>query len=206
MTIAIVLRTHGVPRRCVPRRSPSALPVQARSGSARPRWASTSTTCMCGRAVPDAARSRGSRASRAWAWWRRSGRGCRTRAPRGRRARGLVAPQYGAYAGALLPADQAIGLPETLDDVAAASFLLKALTADMLLRQVHRVTAGETVLVHAAAGGVGRLLIQWAATLGATVIGTAGSEEKAAIAVAAGASPRDPVPRAGRRGGGAPAH
>lgn len=101
---------------------------------------------------------------------------------------GYVSPQYGAYAATrLLSADQAIALPETLDDVAAASFLLKALTADMLLCQVHHVTAGETVLIHAAAGGVGRLLTQWAAALGATVIGTAGSAEKAAIAEAAGA-------------------
>ena len=60
-----------------------------------------------------------------------------------------------------------------------------------------------TVLIHAAAGGVGRLLCQWASALGATVIGTVGSEAKAAVARAAGAAPRDPLPRAGRRRGGA---
>jgi NADPH2:quinone reductase len=101
---------------------------------------------------------------------------------------GAITPRCGAYAAArLLPADLAIRLPETLDDSAAASFLLKGLTAEMLLRRVHRVEAGETVLIHAAAGGVGRLLVQWARALGATVIGTAGSEAKAAIATAAGA-------------------
>jgi NADPH2:quinone reductase len=101
---------------------------------------------------------------------------------------GAITPRYGAYAAArLLPADLAIRLPETLDDIAAASFLLKGLTAEMLLRRVHRVEPGETVLIHAAAGGVGRLLVQWARALGATVIGTAGSEAKAAIATAAGA-------------------
>lgn len=101
---------------------------------------------------------------------------------------GAITPRYGAYAAArLLPADLAIRLPETLDDIAAASFLLKGLTAEMLLRRVHRVEPGETVLIHAAAGGVGRLLVRWAHALGATVIGTAGSEAKAAIATAAGA-------------------
>lgn len=101
---------------------------------------------------------------------------------------GAITPRYGAYAALrLLPADLAMRLPETLDDVAAASVLLKGLTAEMLLRRVHPVRAGEVVLIHAAAGGVGRLLVQWARALGATVIGTAGSEAKAAIASAAGA-------------------
>lgn len=101
---------------------------------------------------------------------------------------GAITPAYGAYASSrLLPADLAIRLPDALDDVAAASFLLKGLTAEMLLRRVHRAAPGETLLIHAAAGGVGRLLVQWARALGATVIGTAGSEAKAAIATAAGA-------------------
>ncbi|MFN8621851.1 MAG: quinone oxidoreductase [Chloroflexota bacterium] len=102
---------------------------------------------------------------------------------------GYISPQYGAYAAVrLLPADQVLPLPPDLEDAAAAAFLLKALTAEMLVRRVHRVAAGETVLVHAAAGGVGRLVVQWASRLGATVIGTAGSEAKAAIAMAAGAT------------------
>jgi NADPH2:quinone reductase len=98
-----------------------------------------------------------------------------------------VAGSYGAYASErLLPAGLALRLPPWMTDRLAASVLLKGLTAEMLLRQVHRVEAGQTLLVHAAAGGVGRLLCQWAAHLGATVIGTVGSAAKAAVARAAG--------------------
>jgi NADPH2:quinone reductase len=94
---------------------------------------------------------------------------------------------YGAYtSGRLLPARLALKLPAGMSDRLAATVLLKGLTAEMLLRQVHRVEAGQTLLVHAAAGGVGRLLCQWAAHLGATVIGTAGSAAKAELARAAG--------------------
>lgn len=102
---------------------------------------------------------------------------------------GYISPQYGAYAGVrLLPAVQAIPLPASLSDAQAASILLKGLTAEMLLRRVHRVEAGQVLLVHAAAGGVGRLLCQWGVALGATVIGTVGSQAKAEIARAAGAA------------------
>ncbi len=94
---------------------------------------------------------------------------------------------YGCYAShRILPASLALKLPEGVSDVLAASTLLKGLTAEMLVRQVHAVKAGETILVQAAAGGVGRLLCQWAASLGATVIGTAGGPAKCAIARAAG--------------------
>jgi NADPH2:quinone reductase len=100
---------------------------------------------------------------------------------------GYVTGGYGAYAShRVLPAAIALRLPDGMSDVLAASVLLKGLTAEMLLRQVHRVEAGQTILVHAAAGGVGRILCQWAAHLGATVIGTAGSAAKAAVARAAG--------------------
>ena len=100
---------------------------------------------------------------------------------------GYVTGAYGAYAShRVLPAAIALRLPDGMDDRLAASVLLKGLTAEMLLRQVHRVEAGQTVLVHAAAGGVGRILCQWAAHLGATVIGTAGSAAKAEVARAAG--------------------
>jgi NADPH2:quinone reductase len=100
---------------------------------------------------------------------------------------GYVTNIYGAYASErILPASLAIPLPDTLDDRLAASVLLKGLTAEMLVRRVHRVETGMTVLVHAAAGGVGRILSQWASDLGATVIGTVGSEEKRRIALAAG--------------------
>lgn len=94
---------------------------------------------------------------------------------------------YGCYAShRLLPAALALKLPDAIPEVLAASTLLKGLTAEMLVRQVHRVAPGETILVQAAAGGVGRLLCQWAAHLGATVIGTAGGPEKCAIARAHG--------------------
>lgn len=100
---------------------------------------------------------------------------------------GYVTGAYGAYASErLLPAAVALKLPEGVSDHLAATVLVKGLTAEMLLRQVHRVKPGDVVLVQAAAGGVGRLLCQWAAHLGATVIGTAGSEAKAAIARASG--------------------
>ena len=94
-----------------------------------------------------------------------------------------VTSRYGAYAShRILPAELAIHLPPGMDDRIAATALLKGLTAEMLVRQVHAIQPGETVLVHAAAGGVGRLLCQWASHLGATVIGTAGSEARADLA------------------------
>lgn len=100
---------------------------------------------------------------------------------------GYVTGGYGAYAShRVLPAAIALRLPEGMDDRLAAGVLLKGLTAEMLLRQVHRVEAGQTILVHAAAGGVGRILCQWATHLGATVIGTAGSAAKAEVARASG--------------------
>ena len=100
---------------------------------------------------------------------------------------GYVSGSYGAYASErLFPASLAIKLPESLGDRLAATVLLKGLTAHMLVRQVHRIGPGMTVLVHAAAGGVGRLVCQWAAHLGATVIGTAGNPEKQLVARAAG--------------------
>jgi NADPH:quinone reductase len=99
-----------------------------------------------------------------------------------------ITPSYGAYAESrILPAAIALRLPETLDDIAAASTTLKGLTACMLLRHVHVVEPGEIVLVHAGAGGVGQLLCRWAKHLGATVITTVGSEEKARIARDCGA-------------------
>jgi NADPH2:quinone reductase len=95
--------------------------------------------------------------------------------------------RYGSYASErLLPAELAVRLPSGIAEDLAATVLLKGLTAEMLLRQVHQVQPGDHVLVQAAAGGVGRLLCQWAAHLGATVIGTVGSEEKAELARQAG--------------------
>ena len=93
----------------------------------------------------------------------------------------------GAYAEArLIPADRVVKLPDSIASEEAAAMMLKGMTAEMLLRRVYPVSAGETILVHAAAGGVGLILCQWAKALGATVIGTVGSDEKAEIARAHG--------------------
>ena len=93
----------------------------------------------------------------------------------------------GGYAGArLLAADRCVAIPAGVDDLTAAAVFTKGLTVDALVRRTHPVQAGETVLVHAAAGGVGLLMVQWLKGLGATVIGTVGSDEKAAVARAHG--------------------
>jgi NADPH2:quinone reductase len=98
-----------------------------------------------------------------------------------------ITASYGAYASdRMLRAELAIRLPPGITDELAATVLLKGLTAEMLVRQVHPVKALDLVLVHAAAGGVGRLVCQWASHLGATVIGTVGSSAKAEVARSAG--------------------
>ncbi|HVO46594.1 MAG TPA: quinone oxidoreductase [Steroidobacteraceae bacterium] len=95
---------------------------------------------------------------------------------------------YGGYAEArLLPAALAVHLPDWLSDETAASLTIKGLTACMLLLHTRQVRAGETLLIHAAAGGVGQPLTRWAKHLGARVIATVGSTEKAAIARECGA-------------------
>jgi NADPH2:quinone reductase len=86
----------------------------------------------------------------------------------------------------VVPAERLVKLPEGVDFDVAASVMLKGLTAQFLLTSCHRVNEGDTVLVHAAAGGVGLLLGQWLKLLGATAIGTVGSPEKAAVAGANG--------------------
>ncbi|QJP12741.1 quinone oxidoreductase [Starkeya sp. ORNL1] len=94
----------------------------------------------------------------------------------------------GAYATERVMATASlVKLPESISDETAAAMMLKGLTASYLLRQTFPVRSGQTVLVHAAAGGVGLILTQWAAHIGATVIGTAGSPEKAELARANGA-------------------
>ena len=93
----------------------------------------------------------------------------------------------GAYAEARnMPADRLVKLPAGIDCKAAAAMMLQGMTAQYLLRRTYRVQAGDTVLIHAAAGGVGLIACQWAKALGATVIGTVGSDEKAALARAHG--------------------
>jgi NADPH2:quinone reductase len=95
----------------------------------------------------------------------------------------------GSYASyAPVPADRAVRLPDGVDDVTAAAALLQGMTAHYLCFDVHPVRPGETVLVHAAAGGMGLLLTQLAAKLGATVIGTTSTEAKAELARQAGAA------------------
>ncbi|MEO0993052.1 MAG: quinone oxidoreductase [Pseudomonadota bacterium] len=94
----------------------------------------------------------------------------------------------GAYAAAhCVAADRAVKLPDGIGFDAAASSLLKGLTVQYLIRQIHRVQAGETVLFHAGAGGVGQIAVQWLKALGATVIATAGGPEKCALVSALGA-------------------
>jgi NADPH:quinone reductase len=93
----------------------------------------------------------------------------------------------GAYAEArLIAADRLHKLPDYIDDKTAAAMMLKGLTVQYLIRQTYRIKAGETILLHAAAGGVGLILGQWANHLGATVIGTVSTDEKAALAKAHG--------------------
>ena len=99
-----------------------------------------------------------------------------------------------AYAGAagayaehrLIAADRLVVLPPAIDDVTAAAMMLQGMTVQYLIRRTHRVQAGETILIHAAAGGIGLILCQWAKSLGATVIGTVSSAEKAELARAHG--------------------
>ena len=89
----------------------------------------------------------------------------------------------GAYAeAAVVPADRAVKVPDAVSLETAAAVLLKGMTAEFLVRRCHKVEPGQTVLIHAAAGGVGSILVQWAKALGATVIATVGSEAKAALA------------------------
>jgi len=98
-----------------------------------------------------------------------------------------ITQAYGAYSEErLISADRVLLLPADVDDRTAAATLLRGLTVQMLLAKVHPLRVGEVYLIHAAGGGVGRLLCQWATHLGADVIGTAGSEQKAALALQSG--------------------
>ncbi|ALX11225.1 quinone oxidoreductase [Burkholderia cepacia JBK9] len=93
----------------------------------------------------------------------------------------------GAYAQErVMPAERLVKLPDGISYDDAASVMLQGLTAHYLLRRTYPVKAGDTILIHAAAGGVGLLVCQWAKALGATVIGTVGSDEKAELAKAHG--------------------
>lgn len=98
-----------------------------------------------------------------------------------------ASPPLGAYAEArLMPADRVVKLPDRIDDTTAAAMMLQGMTVQYLIRRTYKVKAGETVLFHAAAGGVGLIACQWLKQLGATVIGTVGSDAKAELAKAHG--------------------
>jgi len=98
-----------------------------------------------------------------------------------------VALPPGAYAESRnVPAERLVRLPENIEDGQAAAMMLQGMTAQYLLRRTCPVQAGDTILIHAAAGGVGLIVCQWAKHLGATVIGTVGSDEKAEVARAHG--------------------
>jgi NADPH2:quinone reductase len=98
----------------------------------------------------------------------------------------LLGPQ-GAYSDVrVMPADVLIPLPDGVSDRTAATLMMKGLTAQYLFRQVYPLKGGETILYHAAAGGVGLVACQWARAIGVTMIGTVSTDEKAAIAKAHG--------------------
>lgn len=100
---------------------------------------------------------------------------------------GYAGTRLGAYAEMqCIPADVAVRLPDGISGRTAAAIMLKGMTAEALVRRCRPIQAGETVLIHAAVGGVGLLMTQWAKALGATVIGTVGSDAKAEIARAHG--------------------
>jgi len=99
-----------------------------------------------------------------------------------------VASTSGAYSQErVMSAERLLRIPDSIDDRTAAAMMLKGLTAQALLRQTYRVRKGDVLLVHAAAGGVGLILVQWARLIGATVIAVVGSQAKAELARAHGA-------------------
>lgn len=112
----------------------------------------------------------------------------------GRGVKGLKPGDRVCYAGpmgsyseeAVMSAERMLKIPAGISDEQAAAMMLQGMTAQYLLRQTYRVKKGDTILVHAAAGGVGLIMCQWAKHLGATVIGTVGSPEKAHLAKAHG--------------------
>jgi NADPH2:quinone reductase len=98
-----------------------------------------------------------------------------------------ASPPVGAYAEVrLIAADRVVALPDAIDDQTAAAMMLQGMTAQYLLRRTYRLQPGDAILLHAAAGGVGLIASQWARQLGALVIGTVGSDEKAELARAHG--------------------
>jgi len=113
------------------------------------------------------------------------GNGVKSLKPGDRVAYAGVLGAYAEYAS--VPADRLVHVPDKLDDRQAAAAMLQGMTAHYLVKSTYPLKRGDTVLIHAAAGGVGLLLVQMAKSLGARVIGTVGSEEKAKLARQAGA-------------------
>ncbi|WP_030483689.1 quinone oxidoreductase family protein [Nocardioides aequoreus] len=105
----------------------------------------------------------------------------------GDRVAWLMVPGAGYAERVVVPAERCVPVPDDIDDETAAAVMLQGITAEYLTHATHRVQAGDHVLVHAAAGGVGQLLTRACVALGATVIGTVSTAEKAAVARAAGA-------------------
>lgn len=100
---------------------------------------------------------------------------------------GYCGGPLGSYSEArVMPADRLVRLPDGISDPSAATLMLKGLTVQYLFRQTYPLQGGDTILFHAAAGGVGLIACQWARALGVTMIGTVGSDEKAALAKANG--------------------
>ncbi len=100
---------------------------------------------------------------------------------------GYAYPPHGAYCQVrCYPADRCVKLPDEIDDIQAAGMMLKGLTAQYLIRRTYAVQPGDVVLVHAASGGMGLILCQWCNAIGATVIGTVSTPEKAELAAAHG--------------------
>ena len=98
-----------------------------------------------------------------------------------------ASPPTGSYAEEkVMPADRLVKIPDNISNEVAAAIMLKGMTVEYLVRRTYNVKAGQTVLFHAAAGGVGLIACQWLKAIGATTIGTVGSEEKAALAKANG--------------------
>ena len=113
-----------------------------------------------------------------------------------------VVPLGGYAAERLLPAERAVKLPDNITYEQAAAMMLKGMTVQYLLNRTFKVGKGTIVLIHAAAGGVGLIACQWANHLGATVIGTVGSKDKAELAKKNGCAPHHPLSRRGLRGEG----
>ncbi len=100
---------------------------------------------------------------------------------------GYAYPPHGSYSQVrCYPADRCVKLPDEIDDVQAAGMMLKGLTAQYLIRRTYAVQPGDTVLVHAASGGMGLILCQWCNAIGARVVGTVSTREKAELAAAHG--------------------